>query len=126
MNGSAGDNRVYGVGNKAGLRCGPQHFPLSVRMEGRYAARQADFDLGNMRQLQLLAESSTSSITRTSPRWKPPATTFSPGSLTGAFPTLTFFTGLKANSTAFGQPLNINSTYYYRERQIQFGLRMRF
>jgi len=28
--------------------------------------------------------------------------------------------------TAFGQPLNINATNFYRERQIQFGLRLRF
>jgi len=27
---------------------------------------------------------------------------------------------------AFGQPLNINGTDFYRERQIQFGLRMKF
>ena len=48
------------------------------------------------------------------------------GNLSGAFPTLNFLTGLKANTTAFGQPLNINSTNFYRERQIQLGLRMRF
>jgi hypothetical protein len=41
-------------------------------------------------------------------------------------PTLNFLTGLKANTTAFGQPLNINGTDFYRERQIQLGLRMRF
>ena len=50
----------------------------------------------------------------------------SPGSLNGTLPTLTFLTGLKANTTAFGQPLSVNGTNYYRERQIQFGLRMRF
>ncbi|MGA2216384.1 MAG: hypothetical protein ABSH31_24140, partial [Bryobacteraceae bacterium] len=42
------------------------------------------------------------------------------------FPTLNFLTGLKPNTTAFGQPLNINATDFYRERQIQIGLRMRF
>jgi hypothetical protein len=35
-------------------------------------------------------------------------------------------TGLKANTTAFGQPLNVNATNFYRERQIQVGVRMRF
>jgi hypothetical protein len=47
-------------------------------------------------------------------------------------PTLNFLTGLKTSSTTgvpiagFGQPLNINATNFYRERQIQIGLRMRF
>jgi len=27
---------------------------------------------------------------------------------------------------AFGQPLNVNATNFYRERQIQLGFRMRF
>ena len=48
------------------------------------------------------------------------------GSPSSPFPTLNFLTGLKANTTAFGQPLNINATNFYRERQIQFGVRMRF
>jgi hypothetical protein len=48
------------------------------------------------------------------------------GSITGGLPTLNFMTGLKANSTAFGQPLNINATNFYRERQVQVGVRLRF
>jgi hypothetical protein len=55
----------------------------------------------------------------------------SPGSL----PTLNFLTGpvvrtngtiAKPNTTEFGQPLNINANNFYRERQIQVGLRIRF
>ena len=49
-----------------------------------------------------------------------------PGTTTGSFPSLNFLTGLKANSTEFGQPLNINATDFYRERQIDFGVRYRF
>ena len=45
---------------------------------------------------------------------------------TTSLPTLNYLTGLKANTTAFGQPLNINATNFYRERQMQLGLRMRF
>jgi hypothetical protein len=45
---------------------------------------------------------------------------------TGSLPTLNFLTGAKANTTAFGQPLNVNATNFYRERQIQLGVRMRF
>src|ERR1019366_5931286 len=41
-------------------------------------------------------------------------------------PTLNFLTGVKTDTTAFGMPLNINATNFYRERQIQFGMRMRF
>jgi len=48
------------------------------------------------------------------------------GTATGALPTLNFLTGLKANTTAFGQPLSVNATNYFRERQIEFGLRMKF
>jgi hypothetical protein len=44
----------------------------------------------------------------------------------GIFPTLNFLTGLKTGQTEFGQPLNINATDFYRPRQIQFGMRVRF
>jgi hypothetical protein len=43
-----------------------------------------------------------------------------------SFPTLNFLTGLKTGQTEFGQPLNINATDFYRPRQIQFGMRVRF
>jgi len=49
-----------------------------------------------------------------------------PGGVSGTLPTLNFLTGLKTNTSAFGQPLNINATNFYRERQIQLGLRMSF
>jgi hypothetical protein len=45
---------------------------------------------------------------------------------TDSSPTLNFLTGLKAGTTVFGQPLNVNATNFYRERQIQVGVRMRF
>jgi hypothetical protein len=48
------------------------------------------------------------------------------GTSSGELPTLNFLTGVKANTTAFGQPLNVDATNFYRERQIQIGLRMRF
>jgi hypothetical protein len=49
-----------------------------------------------------------------------------PGSRSGTLPTLSFLNGLKADTSEFGQPLNINGTNFYRERQIQVGLRVRF
>jgi len=48
------------------------------------------------------------------------------GSSSSDPPTLNFLTGTTTGTTAFGQPLNINATNFYRERQIQFGLRLRF
>jgi hypothetical protein len=91
-----------------------------------------------MRQLELLAESfnlfNHQNVTElettgyTIQSGSPPTTLGEPGTP----PTLNFLTGLKVNATtglssnAFGQPLNVNATNFYRERQIQFGLRLRF
>lgn len=126
MNGSGGNNLIYGVGNdKVAYNIGRNTFryPSVWKADVRLGKH---FDLGELRQLELLAESfnlfNHQNVTQ-------PETTgysISPGSLNGALPTLTFLTGLKANTTAFGQPLSVNGTNYYRERQIQFGLRMRF
>ena len=48
----------------------------------------------------------------------------------GSMPTLNFLTvgttGTAATTASFGKPLNINATNFYRERQIQFGVRFRF
>ena len=45
-------------------------------------------------------------------------------------PTLNYLTvgttGAAATMPAFGQPLNINATNFYRERQVQLGARFRF
>jgi hypothetical protein len=132
MNGSGGDNRVYGQGS--------DNRPYNIgRNTYRYPATwKADlrlgksFDLGHTRQLELLAESfnlfNHQNVTELESTGyyiesgTPPAT---PDGTPGP-PTLNFLTGLKANTTAFGQPLNVNGSNFYRERQIQFGLRMRF
>jgi hypothetical protein len=84
------------------------------------------FDLGHSRQLEVLAESFNLFNHQNVTELETTGYIVGSGSLTGALPTLTFLTGLKANTTAFGQPLNINSTNFYRERQLQLGLRMRF
>jgi hypothetical protein len=131
MNGSGGASRVYGVGNNGVVyNIGRNTF--------RYAATwKADlrvgkkFDLGPMRQLELLVESfnlfNHQNVTEVE------TTGYSIQSGTGtSIPTLNFLTGLKINSTtglpnpAFGQPLDINATNFYRPREIQIGLRMRF
>jgi hypothetical protein len=48
------------------------------------------------------------------------------GTTSASIPKLNFLTGLKTGQTEFGQPLNVNATDYYRERQFDFGLRLRF
>ncbi len=123
MNGSGGDNRVYGVGRNT------YRYPAAWKADLRLGKK---FDLGKMRQLELLAESfnlfNHQNVTELETTGyyiesgNPPSTLGAPGTP----PTLNFLTGLKANSTAFGQPLNINATNFYRERQIQVGVRMRF
>ena len=126
MNGSGGDNRVYGVGNdKVVYNMGRNtyRYPSTWKADLRLGKQ---FDLGHLRQLQLLAESFNLFNHQNVTQLETTGYYISSGSLSGAFPTLNFLTGLKANTTAFGQPLNINSTNYYRERQFQFGLRMRF
>ena len=126
MNGSAGDNRVYGVGSdKVVYNIGRNtyRYPATWKADVRLAKQ---FDLGHLRQLQLLAESFNLFNHQNVTQLETTGYYISPGSVTGSFPTLNFLTGLKAKTTAFGQPLNINSTNFYRERQIQLGLRMRF
>ncbi len=117
MNGSGGDNRVYGVGRNT------YRYPWTWKADTRLGK---SFDLGHMRQLELLAESFNLFNHQNVTRIETTGYYIEPGSASGGFPTLNFFTGLKANTTAFGQPLTINATNFFRERQIQFGLRMKF
>lgn len=117
MNGSGGDNRVYGVGRNT-FRY-PQAWKADLRM-GK------SFDLGAMRRLELLAESFNLFNHQNVTELETIGYSIEPGNLSGGPPTLTFLTGLKPETTAFGQPLNINATNFYRERQIQVGVRLRF
>jgi len=137
MNGSGGDNRVYGFGSDGhsyNIGRNTYRYPATWKADLRLGRR---FDLRNMRQLELLAESfnlfNHQNVTElettgyTIESGSPPTTLGTPGTQ----PRLNFLTGLKVNaktglSSAFGQPLNINATNFYRERQIQFGLRLRF
>jgi len=126
INGSGGDNRVYGLGSdnrfyNAGRNT--YRYPATWKADLRLAKR---FDMGSMRQLELLAESFNLLNHQNVTEVETTGYTIGAGTLSGGVPTLNFLTGLKANSTAFGKPQNVNATNFYRERQIQFGLRMRF
>jgi hypothetical protein len=116
MNGSGGDNRVYGVGRNT------YRYPATWKADLRLGKK---FDLGQMRQLELLAESFNLFNHQNVTELETTGYYFESGN-TGSLPTLNFLTGAKANTTAFGQPLNVNATNFYRERQIQLGVRMRF
>jgi hypothetical protein len=138
MNGSGGDNRVYGLGSDGrtyDIGRNTFRYPNTWKADLRLAKR---FNLGEMRQLELLAESfnlfNHQNVTEiettgyTIESGSPPSTLGASGTL----PSLNFLTGLKTSSTtglpipSFGQPLNIDATDFYRERQIELGLRMRF
>jgi hypothetical protein len=124
MNGSGGDNRVYGVGNGGVYNIGRNTFryPATWKADLRLGKK---FDLGQMRQLELLVESFNLFNHQNVTELETTGYYIQSGTL-DTLPTLNFLTGLKANTTAFGQPLNINATNFYRERELQLGLRMRF
>ena len=121
MNGSGGDNRVYGVGRNT-FRY-PQAWKADVRVGKK-------FDLGETRQLEMLAESFNLFNHQNVTQIETTGYYLESGGATGALPTLNFLTqgttGTAATTPAFGYPLDINGTNYYRERQIQFGVRMQF
>lgn len=117
MNGSGGDNRVYGVGRNT------YRYPSAWKADLRVGKK---IDFGHERQLELLVESFNLFNHQNVTELETTGYYIEPGDLSGAPPTLNFLTGLKANTTEFGQPLNVNATNFYRERQIQVGVRARF
>ena len=138
MNGSGGASRVYGVGSDGvvyDIGRNSFRYPATWKADMRLGK---SFDLGQMRKLELLVESfnlfNHQNVTEiettgyTIQSGSPP----SAAGAAGTTPTLNLLTGLKINSTtglpdpAFGGPLNVNATNFYRERQIQVGVRMRF
>jgi hypothetical protein len=126
MNGSGGDNRVYGLGSDNtvyNIGRNTFRYPATWKADLRLGRR---FDLGDMRQLELLAESFNLFNHQNVTELETTGYYLSSGSTSGELPRLNFLTGLKTNTTAFGQPLNVNATDFYRERQIELGLRVKF
>jgi len=132
MNGSGGDNRVYGVGRNT------FRYPATWKADLRLAKR---FDLGEMRQLELMAETFNLFNHQNVTQIETTGYSIENSGASGVLPTLCFLTmntngyagcgtttasGTGAPLPAFGQPLNINATDFYRERQIEFGVRMKF
>jgi hypothetical protein len=126
INGSGGDNRVYGIGNDGvAYDIGRNTFRYPCAWKADLSLGK-QFDLGRMRQLELLAETFNLFNHRNVTEIETNGYSIEPAGINGTLPTLIYLTGLKPNSAAFGQPLNTNSTYFYRERQVQLGLRIRF
>jgi hypothetical protein len=126
MLGSGGDNRVYGLGNDGhtyNIGRNTFRYPATWKADLRLAKR---IDFGHLRQLEVMAETFNLFNHQNVTELETTGYFIEPGDLSGGLPTLNFLNGLKANTTAFGQPLNINATNFYRERQIQVGMRMRF
>jgi hypothetical protein len=126
MNGSGGDNRVYGLGSDNtvyNIGRNTYRYPATWKADLRLGRR---FDLGHSRELELLAESFNLFNHQNVTELETTGYSIESGSASGALPRLNFLTGVKTNTTAFGQPLNINATNFFRERQIQLGLRVKF
>lgn len=117
INGYGGDSRVYGVGRNT------YRYPSAWKADVRLARR---FNLGEMRKVELLAESFNLFNHRNVTELETTGYTIESGSVNGGLPTLNFLTGLKSGQTEFGQPLNVNATDFYRPRQFQFGVRFTF
>ncbi|MFZ0394711.1 MAG: carboxypeptidase regulatory-like domain-containing protein [Terracidiphilus sp.] len=126
INGYGGDNRIYGVGsdNQAyDIGRNTYRYPQTWKADARVGKR---LRLDHEHELELMGESFNLFNHQNVTELESIGYFIEPGTTTGSFPSLNFLTGLKANSTEFGQPLNINATDFYRERQIDFGVRYRF
>ncbi len=133
MNGSGGDSRVYGLGsdNRAyNIGRNTFRYPATWKADLRVGKK---FNLGKMREVELLAESfnlfNHQNVTEieTTGYYVESGTATSPPRLNflNVFTTQPVLTGVAPRS-AFGQPLNIDATNFYRERQLQVGLKVRF
>jgi hypothetical protein len=125
INGSGGDNRVYGMGSDGrsyNIGRNTFRYPATWKADLRIGRR---FDLGRTRELELMVESFNLFNHQNVTELETIGYHLESGT-PSSLPTLNFLNGLKANTTAFGQPLNVNATNFYRERQIQVGARMRF
>jgi len=124
INGSGGDNLVYGVGRNT------FRYPAAWKADLRVGKK---FDLGRMRQLELLVESFNLFNHQNVTEIQTTGYTIESGTASGP-PTLNFLSPFTLQPPipglppryAFGQPLNVNATNFYRPREIQLGLRMRF
>jgi len=123
MNGSGGDNRVYGIGRNT------YRYPATWTGDARLAKR---FDLAHNRQLELLAESFNLFNHQNVTLIETTGYYIARGTTSGGPATLNFMTGLtkaglpSTTAVEFGKPLDVNATNFYRPREFQLGVRARF
>jgi len=122
INGSAGDNRLYGIGRNT------YRYPMTYTGDARIGKR---FDLHNHRELELLAESFNLLNHQNVTLIETTGYIIHRGTTSQGPPTLNFLTGLDKNgqptvTPEFGKPLDVNATNFYRQREFQLGLRARF
>jgi len=122
MNGSAGDNRVYGIGRNT------YRYPATWTGDSRLGKR---FNLAHSREIELLAESFNLFNHQNVTLLETTGYTIRRGTEAGDLPTLNFLTGLTSQGLPstipeFGKPLDVNATNFYRPREFQLGIRARF
>jgi hypothetical protein len=132
INGSGGDNRIYGVGGSStilNIGRNTYRYPATWTADTRFAKR---FEFPHRRELELLAESFNLFNHQNVTLLETTGYTIQRGSSTGGKPTFNFMTGLTSTGAVsptqpeFGKPLDVNATNFYRPREIQLGLRARF
>jgi hypothetical protein len=132
MNGSGGDNRIYGTGSgMTVLNIGRNtyRYPATWTADTRLSKR---FEFSHRRELEFLAESFNLFNHQNVTLIETTGYTIERGSTTGGKPTFNFMTGLTSTGAAsptqveFGKPLDVNATNFYRPREVQLGLRARF
>jgi len=131
LNGSGGDNRVYGLGSdnrSYEIARNTYRYPATWTADTRLGKR---FYFHNHRELELLAESFNLFNHQNVTLLETTGYILDRGSPSGDLPTMNFLTGLtKAGLPStlpeFGKPLDVNATNFYRPREIQLGLRARF
>jgi hypothetical protein len=131
MNGSGGDNRIYGMGSDNifyNIGRNTYRYPATWTADTRLGKR---FYFRNHRELELLAESFNLFNHQNVTLLETTGYILERGSSSGELPTLNFLTGLTSTGQPstlpeFGKPLDVNATNFYRPREIQLGLRARF
>jgi hypothetical protein len=126
INGSAGDNRIYGVGsdgNSYNIGRNTFRYPSTYTADARLGKR---FLLAHNRDLQLLAESFNLFNHQNVTRVETIGYYIDRGSKAGGPPSLNFLTGLAPGTVEFGKPLDVNATSFFRQREIELGIRARF
>ncbi len=122
INGSGGDNRIYGIGRNT------YRYPATWTADTRISKR---FMLAHHREMELLGESYNLFNHQNVTRIETTGYIIDRGSTNGSRPTFNFLTGLTkaglpSTTPEFGKAIDVNATNFFRPREFQFGVRARF